>query len=444
MNEFSSRRESLFSQISDNSLVLVSSGSEQIRNRDVEYDFRAESSFFYLTGFEEPDAVLCLLKKAGECQSILFLRTKDVEQEIWQGRRLGVEAAPEQLKLDLAFDIELLSEEVESLIEDIQSVYFSFAELADWAPMLEGWLSSQKAKARQGVQATHTLKDADNLLHEARLIKSSAEIEIMRKAAQISMKGHLAALKIARGGSADTLWEYQIQAALEAEFKHRGSPRVAFSSIVAGGENACVLHYTENTLPIQQGDLVLVDAGAEYQGYAGDITSTFPANGKFSLPQKRLYELTLKAQQAVIALIAPGVLYNELHQTAAKVITEGLVSLGILKGNVDSLMEDNAYKPFFMHGTGHWLGMDVHDVGDYKQQGEWRALQIGMVLTVEPGIYISEEVGKAKGVDAQYWNIGIRIEDDVVVTETGADVLSVGLPRTVAEIEAFMADKTAS
>ena len=440
MSEFYLRREKLFANLTDNSMALLSSGSEQIRNRDVEYPFRVESSFYYLTGFSEPDAVLLLVKKQGECRAVIFLRPKDPEQETWQGRRLGIDSAIDALKVDEAFDIDELAEKSTELVENLDSIYFSFAELTDWADLLAEWVASQKSKSRQGIVATSQFKDIDVLLHEARLIKSSWEITKIRQAAQISVKGHLATLKIARGAP-PCMWEYQVQAALEAEFKQNGSPRVAFNSIVASGKNACILHYTENDQLIEQDSLVLVDAGAEYAGYAGDITSVFPANGKFSPAQKQLYDLTLKAQQAVIGLIKPGVEYNKLHECAASIITQGLVDLGILTGKLETLLNDEEYKKFFMHGTGHWLGMDVHDVGSYKQNGCWRPLQAGMVLTVEPGIYISKEVGLEQGVDAKYWDIGIRIEDDILVTKEGAEVLTLGLPRTTAEIEKMMEGK---
>lgn len=435
---FKQRRQAVFSALENHSVMIVASGEETIRNRDVEYPFRVDSDFYYLTGFDEPEAVLVLSKTPKAEKTYLFLRPKDPEQENWQGRRLGVDAAANQLGVDQAWAHEEMIEQVPTLLDGIEQIYFSFAQLGNWSPILEEWIAGQKAKSRKGVTAPNRLSDADGILHEMRLIKSAEEIEWMREAGKITVAGHLAAMKSAVGKAT---YEYQIQADLEQTFKQEGSPRVAFNSIVASGENACILHYTENSALLKEDALILVDAGAEFKGYAGDITSTFPAGGKFSTEQKALYELTLKAQQAAISVIKPGVRYDEMHQASAKVIIQGLVDLGVLDGEVDHLFESDAYKPFFMHGTGHWLGMDVHDVGAYKQAGEWRALQPGMVVTVEPGIYISPETGRAEGVDPCYWGIGIRIEDDVLVTEDGHEVLTPGLPRTVDEIERFMAEQ---
>lgn len=439
MTIFQERRNTLLKKLPENSVAFIASGEEKIRNRDVEYEFRAESDFYYLTGFAEPDAILMLIKYDSVSESrpktVLFLRPKDEEQETWQGRRLGVDKAPDSLNIDQAWPIEEFEEQASELLTGLESLFFTFTQLSEWSDLASDWIQAQKAKARKGVQAPTQLQDLDSILHEMRVIKSAEEIEWMRQAAQISVKGHLAAMRSVAPGK----YEYQVQSDLENAFKQNGSPRVAFNTIVAGGENACVLHYTENTALIQEGALVLVDAGAEYASYAGDITSTFPANGRFSEPQAALYEIVLAAQQAAIDVIQPGVTYDAMHQAAVQVLTQGLVRLGILQGNVDQLIEEETYKRFFMHGTGHWLGMDVHDVGRYKQQGEWRTLRPGMVVTVEPGLYIPIDCPE---VDAQYHGIGIRIEDDVVVTETGHDVLTAGLPRTVAEIEQWMAKKS--
>jgi len=433
MSEYLQRRQTLFTQLEENSIVMIRSGEELIRNRDVEYPFRVNSDFFYLTGFEEPDATLVLSKNKGQQQTIIFVRPKDKKQEIWQGRRLGVEASIASLGVDKSFSIASFDEEMAKLVLGVESIYFSFTQLNQWSEIISSWIDTQKTKARQGITPTHKLLDVDNLLHEARLIKSATEIEIMRQAAQISVQGHLAAMQLS-----GLKYEYQIQAQLEAVFKQAGASNVAFNSICASGENACILHYTENTAGLKDDALILVDAGAEYQGYAGDISSTFPKSGKFTLAQKQLYDLVLAAQQAVIALIKPNVNYDELHKCSVKVITQGLIDLGVLRGSLDNLIKEESYKKFFMHGTGHWLGMDVHDVGNYKINKQWRPLKAGMVLTVEPGIYISAQVGKEEGVNNKYWDIGIRIEDDVLVTETGSEVLTVGLPRTTQEIEAHL------
>jgi len=435
MTLFQERRNTLWEKLPENSVAFIASGEEKIRNRDVEYEFRAESDFYYLTGFAEPDAILMLIKcntSAAKSKTVLFLRPKDEEQEIWQGRRLGVDKAPEFLNIDQAWSIEAFEDQASELLTGIDSIFFTFTQLSEWSDLASGWIQAQKAKARKGVQAPTQIQDLDAILHEMRVIKSAEEIDWMRQAAQISVKGHMAAMHSVAPGK----YEYQVQSDLENAFKQNGSPRVAFNTIVAGGDNACVLHYTENTAVIQDGTLVLVDAGAEYASYAGDITSTFPASGRFSKAQAALYEIVLAAQQAAIEVIQPDVSYDAMHQASVRVLTQGLARLGILQGEPNQLIEEEAYKRFFMHGTGHWLGMDVHDVGRYKQQGEWRTFQAGMVVTVEPGLYIANDCA---GVDAQYRGIGIRIEDDVVVTQTGHEVLTTGLPRTVAEIEQWMA-----
>jgi len=292
-------------------------------------------------------------------------------------------------------------------------------------------LAELKPLIRKGVATPTQLSDLDAVLHEQRLIKSDEEVELMRQAAQITVQGHLAAMREVK----KLQTERQLQAEVEYTFKRLNSPRVAFGTIAACGENACILHYTENSDALEAGELVLVDAGAELAGFSGDITTTFPVSGKFSQPQKQLYELVLKAQQAVIAVIRPGVSYDELHQTSCRILTQGLIELGILQGDLEKLLEEEVYKPYFMHGTGHWLGMDVHDVGAYKVKGQWRTLVPGMVLTVEPGLYIAPEQTE---VAVQWRGIGIRIEDDVLVTESGCEVLTQGLPRTVDEIEEFM------
>ncbi|MDG6777754.1 Xaa-Pro aminopeptidase [Thiomicrorhabdus sp. zzn3] len=425
-------RQALLDKLPDNSAALVSSGHEQIRNRDVEYPFRAQSDFFYLTGFSEPDSVLLLIKKQ-QVKSILFLRPRDPEQETWQGRRLGVERAPKLLKTDQAWSIDELDEQVPPALENIEQLYFSFSLLDEWMAPIQEWLSLLKSQVRKGVTAPSKLCDLDEVLHEMRLFKSPQEAEALRHAARISVEGHLAAMRHVR----PEMYEYQLQSALESTFMQYGSQKVAFNSIVASGENACILHYTENSDRIGDHQLVLVDAGAELNSYAGDITTTFPANGKFTAEQKALYELVLKAQQAAVTLIKPGVRYDVPHQTVIEILTAGLLELGILRGKLNKLIEEEAYRPFFMHGTGHWLGMDVHDVGAYKINGEWRCLEPGMLLTVEPGLYVAPE---SPGVDERWWGIGIRIEDDVLVTEEGHEVLTQGLPRSVAEIEGWMAE----
>ncbi len=429
------QRKRLLKQLPENSAVLVASGEEQIRNRDVEYPFRAESDFSYLTGFDEPDSVLLLVKRKKK-QSMVFVRPKDLEQETWQGRRLGVEMATQLLSVDQAFAIDELDQVVAESLENIENLYFSFSQMSVWMAKIESWLSGLKAKVRKGISAPNKLCDLDEIMHENRVIKSPQEIKWLKHAAQVSVEGHLAAMRNVAPGH----YEFQVQAELEGEFKKQGSQRVAFGTIAASGDNACILHYTENSDLIGVHHLLLVDAGAEMHGYAGDITTTFPASGKFTKEQAQLYSLVLKAQQTAITMIKPGVKYNKPHQAVLKVLTTGLVELGILQGDVKTLIKEEAYKPFFMHGTGHWLGRDVHDVGSYKTNNKWRELQPGMVLTIEPGLYIAPE---SEGVDERWLGIGIRIEDDVLVTETGYEVLTPGLPRTVEEIESWMSENNA-
>ena len=426
-------RETLFEKLPANSVALISSSEEKIRNRDVEYPFRVDSDFHYLTGFTEPDALLVLINLETK-KSVLFLREKDPLKETWEGRRLGVEKAPNALNVDESYSIESLDEKILPLIKGCEKIYFSFSELNSWAQNVSQWVKALKQEVRQGINAPTQLSDLDEILHELRLFKSPDEIVKLKQACQISVAGHLKAMQTALNAS----YEYQVQADLEAEFKRQSSPRVAFNSIVASGENACILHYTENESQIDKNALLLIDAGAEFEGYAGDITTTFPASGRFSAEQAKLYSLVLEAQRAVIEMIKPGIAYNAMHKKSIEVLTNGLVDLGLLDGEVNKLIEQEAFKRFFMHGTGHWLGRDVHDVGRYKIDSQWRTLEEGMVLTVEPGLYISSE---HSDIDKKWHNIGIRIEDDVLVTANGCEVLTKGLPRTVAEIEGFMLSK---
>lgn len=426
-------RSRLLDQLPVGSAVLVRSGEETIRNRDVEYSFRVNSDFQYLTAFSEPEAVMVLKKLADSNTFTLFLREKDPEKEVWEGRRLGVEAA-HQLGTSQAFSIDMLEEQLPSLLDGCDTVFVSFAELESWSALLHPVIEFAKSKSRQGMTTPTQLSDLDKPLHELRVIKQPFEIEKMRKAAQISVNGHLQAMQNVQ----PNLSERQLQGDLENGFWQHGAQREAFNSIVAGGENACILHYTENNHLLKSGDLVLVDAGAEYEFYAGDITTTFPVSGQFSDAQAQVYNLVLKAQQAVIEMIQPGVSYDAMHKKTLEVLTAGLIELGIINSDGESLqklIDQHAYQPFFMHGTGHWLGMDVHDVGDYKKGGRWCKLEAGMVLTVEPGLYLSSSI---QGLDKKWHSIGVRIEDDVLVTESGCEVLTKGLPRTVQEIEDWM------
>lgn len=428
---FQQRRLHLFQAMADNSVALIASGKELIRNRDTHYPFRPQSDFYFLTGFNEPDAVLMLSKTAAGYKSHLWCRAKDKEKEIWDGYRLGVDAAPEALGLDSAADVVQLNNELVNALADKSVVYFSFEQGEVWLSSVMSVVQQLKRRVRLGVSAPQTINDLDPLLHEQRLIKDTAAQAGLRQAAQVTILGHLAAMRAAKSAKV----EYHLQAALEAAFKQQGASHQAFNSIVASGENACVLHYNENNTPLQSSNLVLIDAGAEMNGYAGDCTHTFPLSGRFSAEQAAIYNLVLEAQQAALALIQPGTPYDAPHQAAVRVICQGLIELGLLTDTLENAIESGSYKAFYMHQTGHWLGNDVHDVGQYKVNGQWRVLKVGMALTVEPGIYISPD---NQQVEARWRGIGVRIEDSVLVTETGYECLTAGLPRTVEEIEAWM------
>ena len=430
-NIYPQRRQMLFDTLPVGSLVVVPSGSEQVRNRDTGYSFRAQSDFYYLTGFDEPDSLLILCKTADEQQCRICLRPKNPERETWDGLRLGIDAAPSHLQVDSAHDIGELDKLLADWLANKAYLWLSFEQSSDWTTRLLPIIGQLKRRIRQGVEAPKGIHDLDGLLHEQRLIKDSVAQLGLTQAAQVTVAGHVAAMKATAVGR----YEYQVQAALEFECRNQGAARLAFDSIVAGGKNACILHYHENNSLLRDGDLLLIDAGAEIDGYAGDCTHTFPINGKFNKAQAALYDLVLAAQQAAFAVIRPDTPYNLPHQEAVKTLSQGLLDLGLLQGDLNSIIEQESYKPFYMHQTGHWLGCDVHDVGAYKQQGNWRPLQTGMALTVEPGLYIAPD---NTTVAEQWRGIGIRIEDSVLVTPTGYTCLTAGLPRKRSEIEAWM------
>jgi Xaa-Pro aminopeptidase len=428
---FQQRRLQLFQAMANNSVALIASGKEVIRNRDTHYPFRAQSDFYFLTGFHEPDAVLMLSKTNDGDKTHLWCRAKDKEKEIWDGYRLGIDAAPEALGLDSATDVVQLNNDLVTALADKSVVYFSFEQGDVWLSSIMSAIQQLKRRVRLGISAPQSIHDLDPLLHEQRLIKDTAAQAGLRQAAQVTVAGHLAAMQAAKTAQ----FEYHLQTALEAAFKQQGVSHQAFNSIVASGENACVLHYNENNAPLHASDLVLIDAGAEMNGYAGDCTHTFPLSGRFSAEQAAIYNLVLQAQQAALKLIQPGTPYDAPHQAAVRVICQGLIELGLLTDTLENAIESGSYKVFYMHQTGHWLGNDVHDVGQYKVNGQWRALKAGMALTVEPGIYISPD---NQQVEAHWRGIGVRIEDSVLVTETGYECLTTGLPRSVEEIEAWM------
>ena len=430
--EFARRRRDLMATLTKNSIAILTAAPEQVRSRDTYFPYRQDSNFFYLTGFHEPEAVLVLIPKRPQGQFILFCRERDRSREIWDGRRAGPEGAREQYGADDAFPIDDIDEILPGLLEGRDRVYYALGRNRTFDTRLLDWIDGIRARARSGAVPPDEFVDLDHLLHEARLFKTATELKVMRKAGAISARAHCRAMRAARPG----LYEYQLQAEIEHAFASEGARHPAYGSIVGGGANACVLHYVENSAPLQDGDLVLIDAGCELEHYAADITRTFPVNGKFSAPQQALYEVVLAAQMAAIEAARAGNHWDEPHRVTVKIITQGLVDLGLLKGNVEDLIARNAYTDFYMHRAGHWLGMDVHDVGDYKVDNAWRLLEPGMVMTVEPGIYVAPDNRKV----AKKWRgIGIRIEDDVVITRKGPEVLTAGVPKTVADIERLMA-----
>ena len=431
-NEFARRRKELMAMIGKDAIAIVPAAPERTRSRDTLYPYRQDSDFHYLCGFPEPEAVLVLIPSRAQGQFIVFCRERDRERETWDGYRAGPEGACEQYGADDAFPITDMDDILPGLLEGKGKVYSAIGKDKDFDQRLMEWVNSIRAKARTGAVPPGEFVDLDHLLHENRLFKKPAELKLMRKAAKISAEAHCRAMRAAKPG----LNEYQLQAEIEHTFAMEGASFPAYTSIVGGGDNACILHYVENNQPLNDGDLVLIDAGCEYQHYAADITRTFPVNGRFSPEQKAIYELVLKAQLAGIEAARAGNHWDAPHQATVQVITTGLVKLGLLKGSVKKLIADGAYSEFYMHRAGHWLGIDVHDVGDYKVDGEWRLLEPGMVMTIEPGIYIAPD---HKKVAKKWRGIGVRIEDDVAITRKGTEVLTAAVPKTVAEIEALMA-----
>lgn len=430
--EFKQRRKRLMQAMGEGAIAIVPTAPVRLRNRDAEYPYRADSDFYYLTGFPEPEAVAVLSPGRKQGEYLLFCRERDPTMEIWNGRRAGLDGAVADYGADDAFPIKDLDDILPGLLENSERVFYTMGNDQEFDQRLIGSVNEIRKKSRSGSHAPREFVAVDHLLHEMRLFKSRAEIKAMRRAAQISAAAHRRAMQTCRAG----LMEYQVEAELRHEFTRLGSSAPAYNPIVGGGANACILHYTENNRALHDGDLLLIDAGAEYQNYAGDITRTFPVNGRFTPAQQAVYQVVLAAQAAAIDKVRPGNNWNQPHEAAVRVLTQGLIDLGILKGKLNKLIKDEEYRRFYMHRTGHWLGMDVHDVGDYKIGDVWRMLEPGMVLTVEPGLYLS---AGSKGVAKKWWNIGVRIEDDVLVTREGCDVLSIDAPKTVAEIEALMA-----
>ncbi|AIR88695.1 Xaa-Pro aminopeptidase [Pseudomonas cremoricolorata] len=430
--EYARRRKALMAQMVPNSIAILPAAAVAIRNRDVEHVYRQDSDFQYLSGFAEPEAVIALIPGREHGEYVLFCRERNPEREQWDGLRAGQDGAIKVHGADDAFPIADIDEILPGLIEGRERVYSAMGSNPEFDRRLMDWINVIRSKARLGAQPPNEFVALDHLLHDMRLYKSAAEVKVMRLAAEISARAHVRAMQACRAG----LHEYSLEAELDYIFRQGGAKMPAYGSIVAAGRNACILHYQENDAALKNGDLVLIDAGCEIDCYASDITRTFPVSGTFSPEQKAIYELVLKAQEAAFAEIAPGKHWNHAHEATVRVITEGLVELGLLKGEVQALIDSEAYRAFYMHRAGHWLGMDVHDVGDYKVGGQWRVLEVGMALTVEPGIYIGAD---DKSVAKKWRGIGVRIEDDVVVTRQGCEILSGGVPKTVSEIEALMA-----
>ena len=435
--EFERRRRELMLQMEPDSIAILSSASTVIRNRDAEFKFRQDSDFHYLSGFNEPDSVLVLVpgRKHGQC--LFFCRERNPERELWDGYREGPEGLCQNFGADDAFPITDIDDILPGLMEGRERVYYSMGKRPEFDKQVMDWVNVLRSKARSGAHPPGEFLDLDHLLHDMRLYKSAAELRVMKEAADIAAAAHTRAMKFCRPG----LMEYQLEAEYLHEFAASGAQAAAYNSIVGGGKNACILHYGENNAMLRDGDLVLVDAGCELNCYASDITRTFPVNGRFSKEQQALYEIVLEAQLAAIETIKPGSHWNHSHDETVRVITQGLLDLNILQGDLNTLIETEAYRPFYMHRAGHWIGMDVHDVGDYKVHDEWRVLEAGMVMTVEPGIYIAVD---NKDVAAKWRGIGIRIEDDVAVTASGYEVLSSDVVKSVSDIHQLMRPSTSS
>lgn len=425
---YSQRRARLLNQMR-HGIAIVPTAPEVARNADTHYDYRHDSNFYYLSGFTEPESVVVLIA-GDEPQSILFCREKNLEREIWDGHRFGPDAAREQFGFDAAYPVEQLDEKLTELMGNQPALFYPLGFDAAWDQRILRLRGAVQEKVRSGIRAPNEIRDVRTLLNEMRLFKDAHELDIMRRAAAISTTAHKRAMRFTRPG----LFEYQVEAELLHEFGSHGARHPAYTSIVAGGANACVLHYVGNNARLRDVDLLLIDAGCELDGYASDITRTFPVGGKFSAEQKDVYEIVLAAQAAAIAAATPGQHWNAPHDAALRVLAQGFIDLKLCHGSVDAVLETECYKKYYMHRTGHWLGMDVHDVGDYKIGDDWRPLQPGMVLTVEPGCYIRP----ADDVPMSLWNIGIRIEDDVVITDHGNEVLTDAAPKTVADIEELM------
>ncbi len=423
------RRKNLMNAIGKDSIAIIPSAPIKLRSKDTDYKYRQDSDFYYLTGFEEPESVAVLISGRRAAEYIIFCRENDKLMETWNGRRLGVDKAPEALDADDAFPIDDIDEILPGLLEGRERVYYSMGRETLFDNRIIGWINQLKAKSGAGASVPSEFISLDFHLHDMRLIKSRSELTALRRAAKISAAGHTAAMSACKPG----VMEYELEAELISTYRRNGADH-SFLPIVGGGANGCILHYTENNDELRDGQMVLVDSGAEWQCYAGDITRSYPVNGVFSDAQREVYEIVLEANKAAIKKVVAGNHWNDPHDAAVRVITRGLLSIGVLKGDYKTLIKEEAHRPYFMHRTGHWLGIDVHDVGDYKIDDKWRLLEAGMVLTIEPGIYLAA----ARSIPKQYRDIGIRVEDDVAVTNDEPEVLTDMVVKEVDEIEALM------
>ena len=432
IREYSRRRSALMDSLGPGAIALLAAAPERVRSRDVHHAYRQDSDFYYLTGFTEARALLALVPGREEGEVVLFCQPKDPHKELWEGILLGPEAAVETLGVDQAFAISEIDDTVPELMAGRERIHYRIGADAGIDEQVMGWARSAREKARLGGPAPAQFLLLDELLHEMRLIKSAAEIRLMEEAARISVEAHQRIMRYCRPG----IHEYELEAELLHSFLRNGSRAAAYGSIVGAGDNACILHYVSNESRVEDGDLVLVDAGCEFQYYAADITRTFPANGRFSAEQREIHQIVSRAHADAIAAVQPGAPWDAPQQASVAAIVEGLLELGLLSGSAEEVIETGSYKDFYMHRVGHWLGIDVHDVGSYRDGEGWRAFAPGMVTTIEPGIYIAPGNDK---VDRRWRGIGVRIEDDVLVTESGNRILSEGLPRSAEETEAFMA-----
>ena len=434
--EFARRRERLIEVMEGHSIAILPTAPVRVRNRDVEYTYRPDSDFYYMTGFPEPEAVAVIAPDREQGKYVLFCRERDLEMEQWHGLRAGLEGACERYGADDAFPIGDIDDILPGLMEGCDAVYYAMGCYPEFDQRMLGWVGRLRTRSRVSHGSPTEFVALDHIVHDMRLVKSAEELKVMRQAAEISARAHCRAMRACRPGIA----EYQIEAELQHEFSLAGARSAAYPSIVAGGANACILHYVENAAVLKDGDLLLIDAGCELDCYASDITRTFPVGGRFSPQQRALYDIVLAAQHAAIAEVRPGNHWNAPHEAAVQVITQGLLELGLLKGKLKNLIDKERYRSFYMHRTGHWLGMDVHDVGDYKIDGQWRVLEPGMVLTVEPGLYVPN----TRSVPKAFRHIGIRIEDDVLVTREGHEVLTDGVPKQPEEIERLVGTMAAA